>query len=77
MEPNKDKARNLEMRGVVTVVVVVLALMGVSASLATKDRPAAEPAEAPSAASAYQDPSLAGLRVAEDAEVDTTVELYN
>ena len=75
MEPKQQ--RSLEMRGVVTVIAVVLALMGISASLATKERPEAAPAEPAPAASTYQDPSLAGLRVAEDAEVDTTVELYN
>jgi hypothetical protein len=76
MEPQQSKQeRTLEMRGVVTVVAVVLVLMGFSAALATKEEPAAAPVEAPSAAPAHQDPSLAGLRVAEDAAVDTT-ELY-
>jgi hypothetical protein len=69
--------RSLEMRGVVAIVAVILVLMGVSASLATKDEPATVSTEPPYAESTYQDPSLAGLRVAEDAEVDTTVELFN
>ena len=69
--------RGLEMRGVVAIVAVILVLMGVSVSLATKDEPIAVQTEAPYAASTYQDPSLAGLRVADDAEVDTTVEFHN
>ena len=69
--------RKQEMRGVVAVVAVVLALMGFSAALATKSQPQSGAADTPSAASSYEDPSLAGLRVADDAEVDTTVELIN
>jgi hypothetical protein len=75
MEPKEQ--RNLEMRGVIAVVAVVLALMGFSAALATKGQPQSDSAQVPSAASSYEDPSLAGLRVAEDAEVDTTVEFHN
>jgi hypothetical protein len=74
MESKQERSR--DMRGVVAVVAVILALMGISASLATKEEPAALPAEAAHAEPAYVDPSLAGLRVAEDAEVDT-VELFN
>ena len=69
--------RNLEMRGVIAVVAVVLALMGFSAALATKGQPQSGSTQAPSAASSTVDPSLAGLRVADDAEVDTTVEFHN
>lgn len=69
--------RKQEMRGVVAVVAVVLALMGFSAALATKGQPQSDSTRAPSAASSYEDPSLAGLRVADDAEVDTTVEFHN
>jgi hypothetical protein len=75
MEPKEQ--RKLEMRGVVAVVAIVLALMGFSAALATRSPTQSEPVAAPSAASAYADPSLAGLRVAEDAEVDRTVEFHN
>jgi hypothetical protein len=75
MEPKEQ--RNQEMRGVIALVAVVLALMGFSAALATKGQPQSDPARAPSAASSYQDPSLAGLRVADDAEADTTVEFHN
>jgi hypothetical protein len=75
MEP-KEK-RNREMRGVIAVVAIVLTLMGFSAALATRNQPPSEPAATPFAASAYEDPSLAGLRVADDAEVDTTVEFHN
>lgn len=75
MEPKEQ--RKQEMRGVVAVVAVVLALMGFSAALATKKPSDAAPAGVPSAAPAYQDPSLAGLRVAEDAEVDRTFDFHN
>jgi hypothetical protein len=67
-----------ELRGAATVLAVVVALMGFSAALATKEKqPDAAGAAAPSAASQHQDPSRAGLRIAEDAEVDTTVEFHN
>ena len=69
--------RSQEMRGVIAVVAVVLALMGFSAALATKGQPQSDSTQAPSAASSHVDPSLAGLRVADDAEVDTTVEFHN
>jgi hypothetical protein len=74
MEPKQQWKR--ELRGASIVVAVVIALMGFSAALATKGKPAADvqPTEAPYAASGYQDPSLAGLRVADDAEVDATFE---
>lgn len=77
MEPKQQWKQ--ELRGASLVVAVVIALMGFSAALATKGKPApdAKPAEAPYAASGYQDPSLAGLRVGEDAEVDTTFEYLN
>jgi hypothetical protein len=75
MEPRQQWKQ--ELRGASFVIAVVIALMGFSAALATREQPKAAPADAPSAASAYQDPSLSGLRVAEDAEVDTTVELHN
>ena len=68
--------RSLEMRGVVAVVAVILVLMGVSASLATKDEPAAVSTEPPSAESNYQDPSPARLSVAADAEPGGDVEMY-
>lgn len=73
MEPKEQ--RKQEMRGVVAVIAVVLALMGFSAALATKGQSAPESDQAPSPASTYVDPSLAGIHVADDAEVDTTVEL--
>lgn len=66
-----------ELRGASLVIAMVVVLMGVSAALATKEQPAAAPAEEPSAASAYQDPSLTGLRVPDDAQIDTTVEYAN
>jgi hypothetical protein len=75
MESNQQWKQ--ELRGASVVVAAVIALMGLSVALATKEQPKAGPAEAPSAAPAYQDPSLAGLRVAEDAEVDSTVELQD
>jgi hypothetical protein len=76
MEPKQQWKQ--ELRGASIVVAVVLALMGFSAALATRGTPAPESAQAPqSAASEYQDPSLAGLRVAEDAEVDATFEYLN
>jgi hypothetical protein len=75
MEPKQQWKQ--ELRGASIVVAVVIALMGFSAALATRGKPAPESVEAPSVAAAYEDPSLAGLRVADDAEVDTTVELFN
>jgi hypothetical protein len=76
MEPKEQRSQ--EMRGVIAVVAIVLALMGFSAALATKGKPEAGTAtQAPSVASTYVDPSLAGLHVADDAEVDTTVEFHN
>lgn len=75
MEPKQQWKQ--ELRGASVVVAVVVALMGFSAALATREQPEAAPAAAPSTASTYQDPSLAGLRVAEDAEVDTTFEFHN
>lgn len=75
MEPKED--RNVRYRGIVTVAAVVLALMGITTSLATKDQPEAAPAAAPAAASAYQDPSLSGLSVGADADPGGDVELYN
>jgi hypothetical protein len=76
MEPKQQWKQ--ELRGASIVVAVVIALMGFSAALATKGQP--QPGSAtppPSAAADYQDPSLAGLRVAEDAEIDNTVEFHN
>jgi hypothetical protein len=75
MEPKQQWKQ--ELRGASVVIAVVVALMGFSAALATKETSEPTPAGAPSAASAYQDPSLAGLRVAEDAEADRTVEFHN
>jgi hypothetical protein len=75
MEPKQEWKQ--ELRGASIVVAVVVALMGFSAALATKGRPQPESAAATSVASTYEDPSLAGLRVADDAEVDTTVEFHN
>lgn len=75
MEPKQQWKQELRLAS--AVIAVVVALMGFSAALATKAPSEAAPAGAPSAASAYQDPSLAGLRVAEDAEIDRTVEFHN
>ena len=75
MEPKQEWKQ--ELRGASIVVAVVIALMGFSAALATKGQPQPGSAAAPSVASAYEDPSLAGLRVADDAEADTTVEYSN
>jgi hypothetical protein len=75
MESNQQWKQ--ELRGASVVLAVVVALMGFSAALATKPKSEGSAPTETSAASAYQDPSLAGLRVAEDAEVDNTVELHN
>ena len=65
-----------ELRGVSVVIAIVIALMGFSAALATKEQPAAAPAEAPAAAAAYQDPSLVGLSITGGAEPDGNVPMY-
>ena len=75
MEPKQQWKR--ELRGASIVVAVVIALMGFSAALATKGQPQSGPEAPQSVAAPYEDPSLAGLRVADDAVADTTVELYN
>ena len=75
MEPKQQWKQELRLASAVLAVVAVL--MGFSAALATKEQSGPAPAGAPSSASAYQDPSLAGLRVAEDAEIDRTVEFHN
>jgi len=67
MEPNLQ--RKLELRAVSLFIAVIVALMGFSAALPSKPQRQAE-AAAESAAPAYQDPSLAGLSVAEDAQPD-------
>jgi hypothetical protein len=74
MEPKQQ--RSLELRTVSLLAAVIVVLMGFSAALATKDEAAAAPLPQ-QAAPAYQDPSLAGLSVADDAEPDGTVELFN
>ena len=75
MDPKQQWKQELRLAS--AVIAIVVALMGFSAALATKESAEAAPAGVPSAASAYQDPSLTGLRVAEDAEVDRTVEFHN
>jgi hypothetical protein len=74
--------RSLELRGISVLIAVVVALMGFSAALATKPQSEAAASEASTAstastASAYQDPSLYGLSVGDDAEADGTVEMFN
>ena len=74
MEPKLQ--RKLELRAVSFFIAAIVLLMGFSAAL--PGRPQVEGAPvAESAAPAYQDPSHAGLSVAEDAEADGTVEFYN
>ena len=75
METKRE--RNLELRGISVLIAVVVALMGFSAALATKPQAEAAAATESSAASAYQDPSLSGLSVGDDAEADGTVEMFN
>lgn len=74
MKPNRDISR--ELRNVSLFIAVIAVLSGFSAVLATKEEPAVTPA-AEHATAVHQDPSLAGLSVADDAEADGTVELYN
>jgi hypothetical protein len=71
--------RSLELRGISVLIAVVVALMGFSAALATKPQSEAAASEVSTAstASAYQDPSLYGLSVGDDAEADGTVEMFN
>jgi hypothetical protein len=74
MEPKQE--RKLELRSMSFFIAVVVALMGFSAALATKEQATVTPA-AERSTPAYQDPSLAGLSVADDAEADDTVEFFN
>jgi hypothetical protein len=69
--------RSARYRGIVIVAAVVLALFGITTSLATKEQPQAASAAAPAAASAHEDPSLSGLSVGSDAEEDGNVEMFN
>jgi hypothetical protein len=73
MEPRQQWKQ--ELRGVSFVIAVVIALMGVSAALATREVASVPPA-AEHQAPDYWDPSLAGLSVADDAEPDGTVPMY-
>jgi len=73
MEANK--ARKLELRGVSFVIAVIVALMGFSAALATKEVASVAPT-AEHQVPDYWDPSLAGLSVADDAEPDGNVPMY-
>lgn len=75
MEPRE--VGNLDLRGLIAVAAVALALWGISAALATREQPETAPAASPAAASTYGDPSLAGLKVADDAVEDGAVELFN
>ena len=68
--------RNWELRGVSLFIALIVALMGFSVALATREEASATPA-AEDEVPAYRDPSLAGLSVADDAEADGTVELFN
>jgi hypothetical protein len=61
--------RKWELRIVSLFLAVIVALMGFSAAVATKEEPQAEPV-AQEAAPSYQDPSLAGLSVDSQAEAD-------
>jgi hypothetical protein len=72
MDQQREWKRDL--RGVSVLVAVVIALMGFSAALATREEAGATPAAEPELA-AYRDPSLAGLSVADDAEADGTVDM--
>jgi hypothetical protein len=74
METKQERIR--ELRGISVLIAVVLALMGFSAALATKPQSEAAATETP-AAPAYQDPSLSGLSVGDDAEADGTVQMFN
>ena len=67
MDQQQEWKRDL--RGVSALVAVIIALMGFSAAVATREQPQAEPV-AQEAAPATQDPSLAGLSVGSHAEAD-------
>lgn len=67
--------RKWELRGVSLFIALIVALMGFSAALATREEAGVTPA-AEHEASAYRDPSLSGLSVADDAEADGTVEIF-
>lgn len=75
MEPRE--VGNLDLRGLIAVAAVALALWGISAALATKEQPETAPAASPAAASTYGDPSLSGLSVGGDADPGGDVEMYN
>lgn len=68
--------RNWELRGVSLFIALIVALMGFSAALATREEAGVTPA-AEHEVPAYRDPSLSGLSVADDAEADGTVEMFN
>jgi hypothetical protein len=69
--------RKVELRGISVLIAVVVALMGFSAALATKPQSDDGAATGTSVTSDYQDPSLFGLSVPDDAEADGTVEMFN
>ncbi len=70
-----NQGRIWELRLASLVIAAVIALMGFSGALATKDQDAAA-AEAEPATYDYHDPSLVGLSVTADAEADGTVQIY-
>lgn len=72
MESNQG--RIWELRIASLLIAVVIALMGFSGALATKEQAAAPAAEP--AAYTYHDPSLVGLSVTADAEADGNVQIY-
>ena len=72
MDQQREWKRDL--RGVSLLAAVIIALMGFSAALATREEAGATPAAEPESA-AYRDPSLAGLSVADDAEADGSVDM--
>lgn len=73
MESNQG--RIWELRIASLLIAVVIALMGFSGALATKEQAAAAPAAEP-ATYTYHDPSLVGLSVTADAEADGNVQIY-
>lgn len=73
MDQQQEWKRDL--RGVSLLFAVIVALMGFSAALATRQEPQAA-AAAQEEAPAHRDPSLAGLSVGTDAEPDGYVQIY-
>lgn len=69
------QSRNWALGGTGVVIAVAVALFSLSGALGTE--PQAQAVVQESGASAYQDPSLAGLSVADDAEPDSTFEYAN